>query len=107
MQLGYIVRQAPNGNEALEILLSHKIDLVVTDKSMPNMLGSELAEHIHAMSSNIPVIVLTGQIQSISCFTNNVTQYVIKPVELAHLREIISHSFRTSRPKNLEFKIPF
>ncbi len=107
IQLGYKVRQAANGEEALRILSEYRIDLVLTDESMPQMLGSELASYINIHYKNIPVIVLTGQIQSLSSSIPCISQFVIKPVELTHLKEIISHSLGLSAPKSWSLKSLF
>ena len=107
IQLGYKVRQAANGEEALRVLSEFAIDLVLTDESMPQMLGSELATFINVHYKNIPVIVLTGQIQSLSTSMPCVSQFVIKPVELTHLKEIISHSLGLSAPKSWNLKSLF
>lgn len=107
IQLGYKVRQAANGEEALKVLSEYTIDLVLTDESMPQMLGSELASYINSHYKNIPVIVLTGQIQSLSSSIPCVSQFVIKPVELTHLKEIISHSLGLSAPKSWNLKSLF
>ena len=107
IQLGYKVRQASNGEEALKVLSEFTIDLVLTDESMPQMLGSELASYINSHYQNIPVIVLTGQIQSLSSSIPCVSQFVIKPVELTHLKEIISHSLGLSAPKSWNLKSLF
>ena len=107
IQLGYQVRQASNGEEALKVLSEHSIDLVLTDESMPQMLGSELASFINNHYQNIPVIVLTGQIQSLNSSLPCVSQFVIKPVELTHLKEIISHSLGLSAPKSWNLKALF
>lgn len=55
----HIVGEAHNGLEALEILNSKKIDFVITDISMPQMSGIELARKIKELYPEIKILVLT------------------------------------------------
>ena len=51
---------AQNGREAVEILKSIQVHLVVTDIKMPELDGFELLAHISAKYPSIPVIVMTA-----------------------------------------------
>lgn len=51
---------AENGKEAIEVLNSSEIDLVVTDISMPVMDGLELLAYMSKKHPGIPVIVMTS-----------------------------------------------
>lgn len=57
--IGYNVRQAKNGVEALT-MISDTIDLVLTDFAMPGMTGGELASLIHEKHPAMPVLFVTG-----------------------------------------------
>jgi putative nucleotidyltransferase with HDIG domain len=57
---GYFVRTAPDGQEALGILATTKIDAVVLDLQMPNKTGLEVLSEIHQKFSELPVIIMTG-----------------------------------------------
>ncbi len=54
------VLTAHNGNEAVSILQSHEIDLVITDLKMPEMDGFELLAYITSHHPSIPAIVMTA-----------------------------------------------
>lgn len=56
----FSVATAGNGQEALSVLASGAIDLVVTDLSMPVMNGFELLAHMSQLCPNVPVIVMTA-----------------------------------------------
>lgn len=49
-----------SGNEALDMLRSSKIDIVLTDIRMPGIDGLQLLEHIHSSWPQCRVILLTG-----------------------------------------------
>src|SRR6185436_7977738 len=57
---GVKVATATNGNEAVTILESEKVDLVVTDLRMPEMDGFELMAWLRRSFPHLPVIVMTG-----------------------------------------------
>jgi CheY-like chemotaxis protein len=54
------VLTAENGKAAVDVLESRKIDLVVTDLSMPQMDGFELLAYINNNFPSIPAIVLSA-----------------------------------------------
>ncbi|MDI9404410.1 MAG: response regulator [Limnohabitans sp.] len=60
---GFQVETAGDGDEALTLLQSRGIDLVVTDLQMPMMSGIELARAMSkdAVLANIPVLMLTAR----------------------------------------------
>ncbi len=60
--LGYQVSPRTSSIEALEAFRYDpgKFDLVITDQTMPNMTGMELAKEILSIRPNTPVIICTG-----------------------------------------------
>lgn len=58
--LGCKVIEASSGNEALEVLQEHDVDLVFSDIMMPGMTGLELAQQIKERYSAIPVLLASG-----------------------------------------------
>ncbi len=59
-QQGYDVRTAENGEEALAILASEHVDMMVSDVIMPNMDGYELASIVCKKYSNIKILLASG-----------------------------------------------
>jgi len=60
---GYAVISAENGQQALEIAVAEKPDIIVTDYQMPVMSGIELVENLRAseVTKYTPVIMLTAR----------------------------------------------
>lgn len=54
------VYQANSGQEALEIMNTTPIDIVITDIHMPGLSGLDLMEQIRASWSNVKCILLSG-----------------------------------------------
>ena len=59
-QAGYSVLAAGSGQQALDLLASHPIDLVLSDHLMPGLTGTELARHIKAQDPDLPVILISA-----------------------------------------------
>ena len=61
-ELGYEVTSRMNGREALALLKSDpsRFDLVMTDQTMPEMTGVELAKEVLAIRADMPIIMCTG-----------------------------------------------
>jgi len=60
--LGYEAISKTGSRDALELLKAdpHRFDLVVTDQTMPEMTGVELAGEILAIRADMPIIMCTG-----------------------------------------------
>jgi len=59
---GYSVIGTDRGLEAVEICEreTQKIDLLLSDVIMPEMLGTELVERVHSLRPNLPVVYMSG-----------------------------------------------
>ncbi len=85
---GYRILTAQRGSQALELVRQEPIDCCFTDINMPGMNGLDLVEHIHAIDSTLPVIVMTGYPSletSIRTLKQGVVDFLIKPVNLKHM----------------------
>ncbi len=57
---GYAVLTASSVAQALEVFSSQPVDLVLSDHLMPGRTGAELAREIKTISSEIPVLLISG-----------------------------------------------
>lgn len=57
---GYDVITAISAVQALDVLTTQKVDLVLSDQLMPGQTGTELTRQIKNKWPNIPVILLSG-----------------------------------------------
>ena len=67
MQEGYDVEKAYDGEEALAIMQSKKIDLLIIDVMMPKLDGIRATLQIRKASS-IPIIILSAKTYNSLCF---------------------------------------
>lgn len=80
---GYKILEAENGREGLEIIRSHRPDVVLLDLRMPEMDGLEVLQQVRVEKPELPVIVISG-----TGFIGNVAEamrqgacnYLLKPI---------------------------
>jgi len=83
---------AGHAREALEKVRAHHPDLVLMDFRMPGPSGLEALQMIHQVDPNIQVVIMTayGTSQtSIEAMRLGAFDYLIKPVDLHHLKKVI------------------
>ena len=97
-RLGYDVTVQTSSIEALEVfrLQPDRFDLVITDQTMPNMTGAELAKEVLHIRSDIPIILCTGFSKTITAAqaeSIGIRAFVAKPIitrEIAHtIRDVL------------------
>ena len=59
----YVVVEASSGRQALDLVESGGVDLILLDLLMPGMTGLEVLEELKASRCSIPVVVATADIQ--------------------------------------------
>jgi DNA-binding NtrC family response regulator len=57
---GYEVLSASNADDALELLHSNPIDMVITDHVMPGRSGEQFIADMKKLRPNLPVLLLSG-----------------------------------------------
>jgi CheY-like chemotaxis protein len=91
---GYDVISAHHGEEAVQLALSERPDLVVLDIMMPRMDGYEACQQIksHDATRDIPIVFLSAKAQQsdIDMGTSfGVTQYLTKPFDPTELLQVV------------------
>ena len=86
---GYDLLQAGDGAEALALAEGRRIDLVVSDLSMPRMGGLELAQALRARCPTLPVLLISGTLPAgplpFPCLSKPIT----RPILLARVEELL------------------
>ncbi len=99
--IGYKVSIFENGAGAFNAFQNDpdQFDLIVTDMTMPQMTGGELAKKIISIRKNFPIILCTGYSEAVSeaqALEIGIRRYLIKPLSNADLavsiREILDAS---------------
>lgn len=79
---------AGDGSRALELLSINEYDLAVLDRDIPDPSGDEVAKHIVAEGSGMPILMLTAADRiddKASGFELGADDYLTKPFELQEL----------------------
>ena len=87
---GYDLSAASGGHEALRLLASEDIDVVITDEKMPDLSGIDLLKHIKDNYPYTQVIILTGygSIDSaVQATKAGADGYLEKPIQINILRQ--------------------
>jgi CheY-like chemotaxis protein len=87
---GYDVVSAADGLEAMKLLLSKPVDVVVTDALMPNLNGYELSRFVRnsPQLSDLPIVLLSA-LDPKNAEAEHVDAFIAKPVAPDELLECI------------------
>jgi DNA-binding NtrC family response regulator len=102
--LGYVVRQAASGEEALAMvrLRQPPIDLVLSDVVMPGMEGTELASQVLAECPGPGVILMTGhlprEIERLN-IGGRIVRVLRKPLDLDQLEALLRTTLQLYLPE--------
>lgn len=97
---GFIPLSATSGPEALDMLNSEAIDLILSDMVMPNMDGLQFLKEVRTGFGDIPFIMLTahGSVNSaVAAIKEGASDYILKPVNPEELREVLRQALNYHR----------
>ncbi len=83
---GFLIEEACNGREALDVIETSPPDLIIMDINMPLIDGLEVTKRVRAMEgpvSTTPILLLTAQVSDDYArkgFAAGCTDYLPKPI---------------------------
>ncbi|MFN4260714.1 MAG: sigma-54-dependent transcriptional regulator [Gemmataceae bacterium] len=86
--------------EGLHIVSHQQPDVVILDIQLPDLSGLEAFQRIHDRDPRIPVIFITGHgttDTAIEAMKVGAYEYMIKPLDLDRLRDLVNRAFAISR----------
>jgi two-component system response regulator ArlR len=101
---GYEVVVANDGKSGLEIAMSQKMDIILLDWIMPQMLGIDVCKEIRKIDSKTPILFLTAKdtiqemIEGLKAGAND---YIKKPFSFDELVERIKIHFRNENQNDV------
>jgi two-component system chemotaxis response regulator CheY len=86
------VHEATDGNEALAVLKTHKVGLILSDINMPNMDGIELLTKLKAdaVLKSVPIVMVTtegSQARVLQALELGAAGYIRKPFTAEQIKE--------------------
>lgn len=108
---GYRVREASDGEAALEIVFSEEFDLVLLDVMMPEIDGFTACAEMRKRGVKIPVLMLTarGMVDDrVKGLDSGADDYLVKPFSLkellARVRALLRRQERAEVPTKLNLR---
>lgn len=99
---GREILKATSGQEALDILRSRPIDVVISDISMPDMSGVQLLKEAKQTLPEPTFIVITAFASTetaIEALQHGAYDYLTKPLKMEDVRTIISQALKRKGPQ--------
>lgn len=99
--LSYYVKevyQASNGEEAFEIYLDKKPDIILSDIHMPILNGIEFVKKVRKIDRKIPIVMITAHTDKaylLEAVELRMEKYIVKPIELEMLFEVFEKCLET------------
>lgn len=89
---GYTVTTLNSSKEAMEFFVANKqtVDLVITDQTMPDITGAELAKGMLQERADLPIFLVTGfseEIDNDGALEMGIKEFITKPLKLSELAE--------------------
>ena len=110
----YNVITCPSGQEALEELRKHQVDIVFLDENMPGISGLETLNEIKIINSTLPVVMITKSEEEFimeEAIGSQISDYLIKPVNpnqiLLSLKKNLDHSRLVSEKTTSNYQQEF
>ena len=102
-QYKFVVYEACNGMEALEVVKRNDIDIILTDIRMPKMDGIELLEKVDSLKKETLSIILSAYsdfeyVQT--AIENHVDFYMLKPIKISEFNRVLSKA--VEKVKNIK-----
>src|SRR5690606_12404921 len=91
----YYTFKAVSVKEALSILKSNRIDLLITDIKMPDVAGFELMKYVSEHYPSMPILVISGYVsakEALEMGKSGVIHYLVKPFTKDELETSVSKS---------------
>lgn len=89
---GYEFLVVYNPNKALEMAISQKFDLVLSDLNMPKMNGLELFQKVRQNKPELPFVIMSGmfiEITEAEILQMGVSAFVDKPLSSEQITSIV------------------
>ena len=83
---------ASNGEEGLALFKNNKIDIILTDITMPKMSGLELATKIKELAPEVPIVIVTAFSDTKFLFEAieiGISKYLTKPIDTQKLKSTL------------------
>lgn len=102
---GYLVTPCNRASDAVRIFAEKRPDAVLTDIKMPGMTGIQLLEELHAISADVPVILMTAYAEldvAVEAVKKGAFDFIIKPFRPEYLLHSVEKAVSYAKLLRLE-----
>ena len=95
---------AKTAKQGLAMLPKVRPDAAIVDVRLPDMSGLELFERIKGLDPRLPVVIITAFAATetaIEAMKRGAFEYMLKPVDLHHLREVVTRALALRRMQSV------
>ena len=110
-EAGFQVLSAYDGIAALDMLKTHKVDLVILDIMMPKLFGTEVCRQIRK-TSDLPIIILSAKVDESDRIVGlelGADDYVTKPFSpkevVTRVRTVLRRTRPSQRKESLDLRL--
>ena len=110
-EAGFQVLSAYDGIAALDMLKTHKVDLVILDIMMPKLFGTEVCRQIRK-TSDLPIIILSAKVDESDRIVGlelGADDYVTKPFSpkevVTRVRTVLRRTRPSQRKANMDLQL--
>lgn len=100
---------ASTAAEAMDVVARDSPDVIILDIDLPDASGLDLFRRIHKADTKVPIIFITGQgttSTAIEAMQLGAYEYLLKPLELDQLLDLVERAFEISRLMRVPAVIP-
>jgi diguanylate cyclase (GGDEF)-like protein len=93
----YNCHEVSSAEDALKVLARESFDLVVSDINMGDMSGLELVPHVHSLSPDSVVVMISGQSNietAIAAMHAGAFDYIMKPFDIRHVEAAVERALK-------------
>lgn len=95
---------AETAQQGIDAVRTSRPDAVILDVRLPDMSGLDAFDQIRVIDPRLPVIIVTAfatMETAIEAMRRGAFEYLLKPVELHQLREVVARAFELSRLRHV------
>ncbi len=92
---GFQVEISDNGRSALEEIMRHQFDLVISEVDLPQINGIDLLKRVKEFNSSLPIILIASDArvkEAVAVMKMGATDFLLKPLSEKMIRTIIAHT---------------
>src|SRR5437588_2385536 len=100
---------ASSAAEGLELVSRHRPHVVILDINLPDFSGLEAYRRLRQLDARIPVIFITADNTtdtSIEAMKLGAHDYLLKPLDVSRLRDLVARAFEISRLTHIPVVVP-